>query len=482
MNQEIRKFLIDQCVLGQPIYYEDISKKLNLNLALDKDRLILSKTLGEISAFEHENGRPLISSITIYKVENDHGNGFYNLCEELGIGKSSKLKKEFYGFTEIEESKKFWKNDFNFQRFYNLKIPIYNPIDNPFININEIDFFRKWVNRVYDKSNQDHFSAKEYLLDTVWYKTKFWSDEIVNRLENYETSNKRMWSKRDWKNGKRVSTFKPYTWARIFKKGNKSKEIFFTVGVDPLTNSLVYKLDFYHEGDSRLTDAQKELCRKHIPETLKWNEIHENDLNNWDWESLIKKSVDFISKNSHHYDQVVELVWGTEKIETVFTNNLTLRDAPSGGFSQLPKLNPSFKGRDTDFTKKNKDDKELGDFGEELVLDYETNKLKERGQKDYIDRVRIAKDGEGFDILSFDENGNEIYIEVKTTKGNEKTPFYLSINEKLFFEKNSSNYLIYRLYNYDYENNYADFFIVKNLDEELLFQPTEFKVYLRHRK
>ena len=63
MNQEIRKFLIDQCVLGQPIYYENISKKLNLDLALDKDRLILSKTLGEISAFEHENGRPLISSI-----------------------------------------------------------------------------------------------------------------------------------------------------------------------------------------------------------------------------------------------------------------------------------------------------------------------------------------------------------------------------------------------------------------------------------
>ena len=47
------------------------------------------------------------------------------------------------GFTEIEKSKKFWKSDFNFQQFYNLKTPIYNPIDNPFINIDEIDFFRK---------------------------------------------------------------------------------------------------------------------------------------------------------------------------------------------------------------------------------------------------------------------------------------------------------------------------------------------------
>lgn len=479
MNQEIRKYLIDQCVLGQPIYYENVAEKINLNLALDKDRLILSKTLGEISAYEFKNGRPLISSIAIYKTANDHGNGFYNLCEELGIGKASKLKKEFYGFTELEKSKKFWKNDFNYQEFYDLQNPIYNEKDNPFINIDEIDFFRKWANKVYDKSNKDHYSAKEYLLDTVWYKTRFWSNEIVKRLENYETSNKRMWSKRDWKDGKRVSTFKPYTWARIFKKGKKGKEIFFTVGIDPLSNALVYKLDFYHESDSKLNHEQKELCKKHIPQSLKWNEINEQDLINWDWESLIKKMVDFISKNSHHYDQVVNLVWGDNDIESIFTNNLTLRDFPTGGFSQLPKLNPRFNGVDIDFDRKNKEDKELGDFGEELVLDYEKNKLKEKGLNSFIEKVQIVKDGKGYDIISFDEYGNEIFIEVKTTKGNEKTPFYLSQNEKLFFEKNADKYYLYRLYNYDADKNYADFFIVENMNEELLFQPTEFRVYLK---
>jgi len=354
MNQEIRKFLIDQCVLGQPIYYEDVAEKINLNLALDKDRQVLSKTLGEISAYEYENGRPLISSIAIYKTANDHGNGFYNLCEELGIGKSSKLKKEFFGFTALENSKKFWSQDFNYQQFYDLKTPIYNQIDNPFINKDEIEFFRKWANHVYDKSNKDHFSAKKYLLDTVWCKTKFWSDEVVNRLDNYETSNIRMWSKRDWEDGKRVSTFKPYTWARIYKKGNKSKEIFFTIGIDPLKNALVYKLDYYHEGDSKLSNEQKELCIKHIPENLKWNEIHEDNLSDWDWELLIKKMVEFISTNSHHYDQVLNLVWGDKNSDNVFTNNLTLRDFPNGGFSELPKLNPSFKGVDVDFAKKTK--------------------------------------------------------------------------------------------------------------------------------
>lgn len=121
MNIEIRKYLIDQCRIGKPIFYEDIAKKLSLNLSLNSDRAKLSKTLGEISSFEYKNNRPLISSIAIYKTANDHGNGFYNLCEDLGIGKSSKLKEEFYGFTQLEESKKFWEQEQNFAQFYNLE-------------------------------------------------------------------------------------------------------------------------------------------------------------------------------------------------------------------------------------------------------------------------------------------------------------------------------------------------------------------------
>jgi hypothetical protein len=479
MNPEVRKYLIDQCVLGQPICYEDVAAKLSLNLSNINDRQILSNTLGEISAYEFSNGRPLISSIAIYKNLNDHGNGFYELCEELGIGKSSKLKKEFYGFTQIEKSKEFWKDEFNYQSFYEIRTPVYNEKDHPFINIDEIEFFRKWANRVYDKSNIDHYSAKEYLLSTVWLKTQFWSQEIVNRLENYETSNKRMWSKRDWQDGKRVSTFKPYTWARIFKNGDKEKDIFFTVGIDPLYYAIVYKLDFYRENDSKLSSKQKELCDQHIPKDLKWNEISEIDLQNWNWESLIKKIVSFISNNSHHYDQVVELVWGNKDVEKVFTNNLTLRDFPTGGIAELPKLNPSFKTSEVDFIKKNQEDKELGDFGEELVVDYERNKFKEKGLNSFIEKVKIEKDGKGYDITSFDENGNPLFIEVKTTRGNEKTPFFLSQNEILFFEKNKETYRIYRLYNYNEEKNYADFFIIENFENQLLFQPIEYRVYIK---
>lgn len=57
----------------------------------------------------------------------------------------------------------------------------------------------------------------------------------------------------------------------------------------------------------------------------------------------------------------------------------------------------------------------------------------------------------------------------------------MTINEKLFAEKHKDNYVIYRLYNYDKEKNTADFFEIINTEEELLFQPTEFKVYIKER-
>jgi hypothetical protein len=480
MDQTVRKFLIDQCVKGEPVYYEVIGNILNLNLDLDSDRGILSKTLGDISTFEFEKGRPLISSIAIYKQKNDHGYGFYDLCQDLKIGKAKALQDKLYGFTEMERSKTYWLDKSHYANFYELAHPVYDETNAPpFFKQTEIDFFKQWCDAPYDPENSDDVNAKNYLLDTVWAKTKFWSNEVVARLPGYETSNKRAWSKRGWNNGVQVSTFKPYTWARIFKKGDRYKDIFFTIGVDPGSDALIYKLDYFREADTQLSEAQKDLCEKHIPKNLMWNEIDIDDLPTLNWEKLIQFIVDFISANSQHYDQVERLVWGTQNPNVVFNNSLTHRDYPAGGLTAPPVFNPSFKGQKVDFIKKNIENKELGDAGEELVRDYEIKRLSEKGMAEFADRVRIAEDGEGYDVLSFDENGNEKYIEVKTTEGNEKTPFHLSINEYIFCERNTGKYCIYRLYNFNYETNHADYFIINEPLNTLIFVPTDYQVYLK---
>ena len=92
--------------------------------------------------------------------------------------------------------------------------------------------------------------------------------------------------------------------------------------------------------------------------------------------------------------------------------------------------------------------KEIGDFGEKYVLEYEKRLLLDQNIS-YLP-IHISKefDGYGYDILSFDKYGNPKYIEVKTTIQSEKSEFYLSHNEFETMHK-LENYFIYRLCNFN---------------------------------
>ena len=115
------------------------------------------------------------------------------------------------------------------------------------------------------------------------------------------------------------------------------------------------------------------------------------------------------------------------------------------------KLKRNFKGRkQTDYLLKAKKDKKTGELGEELVLEYEKKKLSGLGRIDLVNAIEhVSKtqgDGTGYDIKSFDEDGTEIFIEVKTTKQGINTEFFMSPNEIEFSELHFENYYLYRVY------------------------------------
>ncbi|MDV7678473.1 MULTISPECIES: DUF3883 domain-containing protein [Erysipelothrix] len=93
------------------------------------------------------------------------------------------------------------------------------------------------------------------------------------------------------------------------------------------------------------------------------------------------------------------------------------------------------------------------------MLDYERFRLREQEVPfDVLNEVLHTSkqygDGAGYDILSkFDFSGRTLYIEVKTTKGDLNTPFFISINELSFLEEYQDCALIYRVYNFDYFSN-----------------------------
>ncbi|WP_137719700.1 DUF3883 domain-containing protein [Methylobacillus flagellatus] len=94
----------------------------------------------------------------------------------------------------------------------------------------------------------------------------------------------------------------------------------------------------------------------------------------------------------------------------------------------------------------------LGLAGEEFVLQYEHFRLYQLGKPELADKVEhVAKtqgDGLGFDVLSFETSGQERFIEVKTTAFGKETPFFISRNEVSFAKDHTTDYQLYRLYNF----------------------------------
>ena len=91
----------------------------------------------------------------------------------------------------------------------------------------------------------------------------------------------------------------------------------------------------------------------------------------------------------------------------------------------------------------------LGQAGEEFVMDVERRRLLEADRGDLARKIRwIAAegDGAGYDVLSFDAAGRERLLEVKTTNGSARTPFFLSRNECTVALERPADWRIYRVY------------------------------------
>jgi hypothetical protein len=92
----------------------------------------------------------------------------------------------------------------------------------------------------------------------------------------------------------------------------------------------------------------------------------------------------------------------------------------------------------------------LGKAGEEFVVDIERRQLTDAGRADLARKIRwiAAEDGDGagYDVLSFHPAGRERLLEVKTTNGSARTPFYLTRNERDLATERPAEWRIYRVH------------------------------------
>jgi len=94
----------------------------------------------------------------------------------------------------------------------------------------------------------------------------------------------------------------------------------------------------------------------------------------------------------------------------------------------------------------------LGKAGEEFVVVFEQRRLWDRGRHDLsklVEHVAVTQgDGLGYDIGSFEVDGSDRLIEVKTTSFCSRTPFFISKNEVTASVQFAVRYQLYRVYSF----------------------------------
>jgi hypothetical protein len=106
----------------------------------------------------------------------------------------------------------------------------------------------------------------------------------------------------------------------------------------------------------------------------------------------------------------------------------------------------------TNFIEREARNRSLGAAGEEFIIRYEQARLIHAGCEALAHRIehtaRVRGDHEGYDILSFETDGRERLIEVKTTKYGKETPFFVTRNEVEVSERHAHAYNVYRLFSF----------------------------------
>lgn len=121
MNKRVRDKLIEVSRKKNIIHYQELCDTCDLKLDMRNnphDRLVIGAILGAISEYEYKAGRPLLSAVVLSK-SGEEGDGFYKLCEELGITPDWRRLKEddTFAIREINKCHSFWMDSNNYENY-----------------------------------------------------------------------------------------------------------------------------------------------------------------------------------------------------------------------------------------------------------------------------------------------------------------------------------------------------------------------------
>jgi hypothetical protein len=166
----------------------------------------------------------------------------------------------------------------------------------------------------------------------------------------------------------------------------------------------------------------------------------------------------------------------TPKVEDILKSIVEPPKTEKVPVTELKETIPSFRPRKTNFLAREAKNTSLGLSGEIFVLSYERARLIYLGKESLSDKIEHTSvdqgDGAGFDIHSYEKNGTDRFIEVKTTRYGKETPFFISSNEVDFSEIMQKRYYLYRVF--DFTNEPRLFTLNGQIQDKCMLSPSQY--------
>lgn len=136
-----------------------------------------------------------------------------------------------------------------------------------------------------------------------------------------------------------------------------------------------------------------------------------------------------------------------------------------------------FRATKRDYLEREAQNQSLGLAGEEFIVQFEHWRLTQLGRSrlaDKVDHISQSKgDGLGYDVLSFEADGKERFIEVKTTTFGRDTPFFVSRGELALSHGAKDQFHLYRLFEFRKAPRLFD--LQGSLDQHCVLDPVTYK-------
>jgi hypothetical protein len=134
-----------------------------------------------------------------------------------------------------------------------------------------------------------------------------------------------------------------------------------------------------------------------------------------------------------------------------------------------------------DFVARDAANRDLGRRGEEFVLEFERKRLHDGGRRDLVSRIewtaQVRGDGAGYDLQSFNADGTERLIEVKTTGLGKYFPFNVTVNEVRCSQARPHEFHLYRVFNFGPDAHL--YMLPGELSRSCHLDPTQYRAFVQ---